>query len=183
MNFLKQIINKLEFKIFFFLLERLQIKILLNRIFYLKNLKTIPIFSIIIKYFHNNKNIFLEDFIIKYIITISFKKANTRISISDSQGNLKIFYSAGFVKLIGKQKIKRKKAISKLIPLLLKNFILFNKKAIALHLKNVTLYKNYILKKIKQSFYVKIIKIFNFKSYNGCKKRKLRRKKFIKTFK
>ena len=66
-----------------------------------------------------------QDFVVAYIISISFLKANTTIHVSDTKGNLKLFYSAGSVELSGKQKRKRRIAISKLISLVLKkaNFL------------------------------------------------------------
>ena len=118
-----------------------------------------------------------------YVINISFLKANTTIHVSDTQGNLKLFYSAGSVALTGKQKKKRRIAVSKLISLLLKKANFLGQKPIALHLNNVNFYKNLIVRKLKRNLYIKIIKIFNQTPYNGCRKRKLRRKKYTKKFK
>ena len=59
-----------------------------------------------------------QDLMVMYIITISFLKANTTIHVSDIKGNTKLFYSAGSVNLTGKQKRKRRIAVSKLISLL-----------------------------------------------------------------
>ena len=53
-----------------------------------------------------NKNSKKEDFLVSYIITISFLKANTTLTVSDVKGNLKMFYSSGSVDLTGKQKKK-----------------------------------------------------------------------------
>ena len=55
------------------------------------------------------------EFIVRYIVSISFTKANTIVHVSDSEGNLKLFYSAGIVGLTGKQKKKRRVAVFKLI--------------------------------------------------------------------
>jgi ribosomal protein S11 len=118
-----------------------------------------------------------------YIINISFLKANTHIHVSDIQGNLKLFYSAGSVDLAGKQKKKRRIAVSKLISLLLKKATFLGQKPVALHLNNVNFYKNLIVRKLKRNLYIRIIKIFNQTPYNGCRKRKLRRKKYTKKFK
>nr|YP_010133767.1 ribosomal protein S11 [Nitzschia supralitorea]QWM93257.1 ribosomal protein S11 [Nitzschia supralitorea] len=120
---------------------------------------------------------------VMYIINISFLKANTTIHVSDIQGNLKFFYSAGSVELTGKQKRKRRIALSKLISLLLKKATFLGSKPIALHLKNVNFYKSLIVRKLKRNLYIKIIKIFDQTPYNGCRKKKLRRKKYTKKFK
>jgi ribosomal protein S11 len=136
-----------------------------------------------VKRFGNTKEIVSQDFVVIYIINISFLKANTTIHVSDIQGNLKLFYSAGSVDLTGKQKKKRRIAVSKLISLLLKKATFLGQKPVALHLNNVNFYKNLIVRKLKRNLYIKIIKIFNQTPYNGCRKRKLRRKKYTKKFK
>jgi len=105
------------------------------------------------------------------------------IHVSDTKGNLKLFYSAGSVELSGKQKRKRRVAISKLISLVLKKAKFLNRKPIALHLSNVNFYKNLIVRRLKRNLYVKVIRILNQTPYNGCRKRKLRRKKYTKRFK
>ena len=120
---------------------------------------------------------------VMYIVNISFLKANTIINVSDIQGNLKLFYSAGSVQLSGKQKRKRRVAISKLISLVLKKATFLNNKPVALHLNDVNFYRNLIVRKLKRNLYLKIIKIFNQTPYNGCRRKKLRRKKYKKKFK
>lgn len=124
-----------------------------------------------------------QDLVIMYVINISFLKANTMIHVSDIKGNIKLFYSAGSVGLSGKQKRKRRIAVSKLISLLLKKATFLNKKPIALHLNNVNFYKNFIVAKLKRTLYIRVIKSFNQTPYNGCRKKKLRRKKYTKKFK
>ena len=78
-----------------------------------------------------------QDLIVMYVINVSFLKANTTIHVSDIKGNMKLFYSAGSVGLTGKQKRKRRIAISKLISLLLQKAKFLGQKPIALHLNNV----------------------------------------------
>lgn len=165
--------------------EKFYVTNLLNQVTYLKKLKTNEYKDLGVKRFgiHNNKKIASQDFVVMYIINISFLKANTTIHVSDVQGNLKLFYSAGSVDLTGKQKRRRRVAVSKLISLLLKKTIFLGQKPIALHLNNVNFYKNLIVRKLKRNFYIKIIKIFNQTPYNGCRKKKLRRKKYTKKFK
>jgi ribosomal protein S11 len=103
--------------------------------------------------------------------------------VSDTQGNLKLFYSAGSVELSGKQKRRRRIAISKLISLVFKKATFLGQKPIALHLNNVNFYRNLIIGKLKRNLYIKIIKILNHTPYNGCRRKKLRRKKYTKQFK
>jgi ribosomal protein S11 len=165
--------------------EEFYIKNLLNQVIYLKKLKTNNYKSLGVKKFtiYNNREISLQDFMLVYIINISFSKANTTIHVSDIRGNLKLCFSAGSVELTGKQKKKRRIAVSKLISLLLKRANFLNRKPVALHLSNVNFYKNLIVHKLKRNLYIKIIKIFNQTPYNGCRKKKLRRKKYTKKFK
>jgi ribosomal protein S11 len=165
--------------------EKFYVENLLNQVIYLKKLKTNNYKSLGVQKFtiYNKKEINPQDFMVVYIINISFLKANTTIHVSDIRGNLKLFFSAGSVDLTGKQKKKRRIAVSKLISLLLKKASFLNRKPIALHLSNVSFYKNVIVRKLKRNLYIKIIKIFNQTPHNGCRKKKLRRKKYTKKFK
>jgi ribosomal protein S11 len=165
--------------------EKFYAKNLLNQVTYLKKFKRNNSKDLSVREFFisNDKKTNLQDFIITYIISISFLKANTTIQISDVKGNLKLFYSAGSVQLSGKQKRKRRIAVSKLISLVLKKATFLGQKPIALHLNNVNFYKNLIVRKLKRNLYIKVIKILNQTPYNGCRKKKLRRKKYTKRFK
>ena len=124
-----------------------------------------------------------QDLILMYVVNISFLKANTTIHVSDIKGNMKLFYSAGSVGLGGKQKRQRRVAAAKLISLLLKKATFLSNKPIALHLNNVNSYKNLIVSKLKRNLYIRLIKTFNQAPYNGCRKKKVRRKKYTKKFK
>ena len=177
--------NKLKLETSLLQKEKSYVKNLLNQAAYLKKLKETNSKDLSLKKFiiTNNKETNLQDFVVAYIISISFLKANTTIHVSDTKGNLKLFYSAGSVELSGKQKRKRRIAISKLISLVLKKATFLGQKPIALHLNNVNFYKNLIVRKLKRNLYIKVIKILNQTPYNGCRKKKLRRKKYTKRFK
>lgn len=165
--------------------ERFYIKNLLNQVNQLKKLKE-----------NNHKHLGIhesqihiqgensyENVVVMYILNIAFSETNTTIHLSDTKGNLKLFYSAGSVGLVGKQKRKRRIAVIKLISLLTKKATFIGNKPVALHLNNVNFYQSLIVNKLKQTIYIKIIKSFNQTPYNGCRKRKVRRKKYIKKFK
>ena len=174
----------MQFKTFLLNEERVYVENLLNRIDYLKKLKATD-HKILgtskgsCKKFNKND----QDLMVMYIIGISFLKANTTIHVSDIKGNIKLFYSAGSVGLAGKQKKKRSIAVSKLISLLLKKATFLNNKPVVLHLNNVNFYNSLIINKLKKHCYIRIIKSFNQVPYNGCRKKKLRRKKYTKKFK
>ena len=132
--------------------------------------------------FKTNINKYLkdEDCLIMYTLSISFLKANTNIHVSDIKGNTVLFYNAGSVGLVGKQKIKRSKCVLRLISLLVKKASFLSNYPISVHLNNVNANKKFIISKLKTHFLIKIIKIFNQTPHNGCRKKKIRRKKFVK---
>ena len=177
--------NKLELRTVLLQKEKNYTKNLLDQVVSLRKLKENNLGKFSKKKIITNKNgrANLQDFVIAYIVSVSFLRANTMIHVSDTKGNLKLFYSAGSVELSGKQKRKRRVAISKLISLVLKKAKFLNRKPIALHLSNVNFYKNLIVRRLKRNLYVKVIRILNQTPYNGCRKRKLRRKKYTKRFK
>ena len=181
----RNITNKLKLETSLLETEKVYVKSLLDQALYLKKLKETHSKDLSVKksIFANDKKTNLQDFVVAYIISISFLKANTTIHVSDTKGNLKLFYSAGSVELSGKQKRKRRIAISKLISLVLKKATFLGQKPVALHLNNVNFYKTLIVRKLKRNLYIKIIKILNQTPYNGCRKKKLRRKKYTKRFK
>ena len=128
-----------------------------------------------IKYYNNTKN-----FLVVYIISISFLKANTMIHVSDIKGNVKLFFNAGQVNLSGKQKRRRVVAVLRLMKLIYRKASFLFGKPLALHLNNVNRHKKLILSKLKHKFFIKIVREFNSIPYNGCRRPKIRRKKYKK---
>ena len=177
--------NKLQLDTYLFEKEKDYIGNLLNQIDYLKKLKEQNYKNLSITEFakfKQERNI-EQNFMIMYVVNISFLKANTTIHVSDTKGNIKLFYSAGSVGLTGKQKRKRRIAVIKLISLLIKKASFLSNKPVAIHLNNVNFYQNLIINKLKQVLFIKVIKSFNQAPYNGCRKPKVRRKKHTKRFK
>ena len=177
--------SKLELDTYLFEKEKDYVENLQNQINYLKKLKEQNYKNLSVTEFAKSKqeqNI-KQDLMVMYIINISFLKANTTIHVSDIQGNVKLFYSAGSVGLTGKQKRKRRIAIVKLISLLMKKATFLGNKPVAVHLNNVNFYQSLIVNKLKQTLFIKVIKSFNQSPYNGCRKPKVRRKKYTKKFK
>lgn len=177
------IASKLKLKISLLNEEKYYVKKLFNQAFLLKNLKGNNYKNLSLQK-TNSKNIAdFQDLRVTYIISISFLKANTAIHVADAKGNVKLFYSAGSVGLVGKQKKKRRLAVSKLISLVLRKGPFLKEKPVAIHLNNVNFYKSLIVNKLKKTLYIRIIKSFNQIPYNGCRQKKLRRKKYTKKFK
>lgn len=174
--------NKLRLNFSLLNEEKFSTKIFKNQIDLLKKIKKSNFrnFSIKKNQLKSKNN---QGLILIYVVNISFLKTNTNIHVSDTKGNMKLFFSAGLVDLTGKQKKKRRIAILKLIALLLKKAPFLYRKPVALHLSNVSFYKKFILNRLKKNLYLRVIKTFNQAPYNGCRKKKLPRKKFTKKIK
>ena len=128
------------------------------------------------------KNRILENSL-KYIIGVSLSNTNTNFYITDIKGNIKYFSSAGFLNLNGNQKIRKPAVLIKLLRLIISKTKFIGNASIALHLKNFTEFYVYlILTLIKKYFVVKHVRVYNNKPHNGCRPRKLKRKKRRKLF-
>ena len=126
-----------------------------------------------------------QNFIIKndwiiYTINISFSRANTLLYVTNFCGKLKFFCSAGMLFYKGNSKKIRILVIKSMLNFLLKKLVFLKTKPIALHLKNVKFLKFWIIYTLKKKFFIQTIKNFNTYSYNGCRKKKISRKKFKK---
>lgn len=113
-----------------------------------------------------------------YVINISFSKKNTLLHVSDCSGNVKFFYSAGSFQQKGKKKIFRSLVLRKFYKVLVSKLKFLRNVPIAIHFKNLNSNMFWFLKKLKKTLFIAIVKHFNQYSYNGCRKKKIRRKKF-----
>jgi ribosomal protein S11 len=103
---------------------------------------------------------------------------NTLINVNDIKGNPKFFYSAGMFKLQKRQKIRQPKAIFTILRALLLKSKIFKTKPVAIHFNNLFFnYQSYILKKLKQKIFAKLIISYIYRPHNGCR---LKKKKRIK---
>lgn len=117
------------------------------------------------------------DYLIKYIIDITFSKTNTLLHVMDFSGKLKYFISSGQLQFKGKEKKVRQLIIKKFYKILILKLPYLKNQPIAIHLKNVGSSKFWILKLLKKKLFIKVIKLFRNYPYNGCRKKKVRRKK------
>ena len=115
--------------------------------------------------------------LVTYIINISFLRTNVTLQVMDVTGKLKFFCSAGSVNFKGKQKRARLLVLNRLINFFISRVKFLKGKPIGLHLKNVGNTKFLIIRKLKHKFFIKIIKTFELFPHNGCRKKKLRRKR------
>lgn len=120
------------------------------------------------------------DNIVLYIIDITFSRSNTFLNVMDSSGKLKFFCSAGHLQYKGKNKKFRFTVFKSIFHILTTKLKFLKGKPVALHFKNVGFNRFWILKKLKAKFFIKTVKSFNIFPHNGCRKRKIRRKKFKK---
>jgi ribosomal protein S11 len=138
-------------------------------------------------YKHTSYNLFLsnlalkkENNLITYIIYIKFSRSNTSLHITDFSGTLKFSCLAGNLSFKGRDKKARNPVLKAVIKVIRKKFKMLQHKPVALHLKNVGRKKRYIIKKLENELSIQIIKCFSLYPYNGCRKKKIRRRKFKK---
>ena len=123
------------------------------------------------------KNETINEHVVMYIIDITFSRSNTFLHVMDSKGQLKFFASAGHFKYKGKNKKFRFNVLKSIYKILLTKLKYLKNKPVALHLKNVGFNKFQIIKKLKAKFFIKTVKVFNLFPFNGCRNKKVRRKK------
>ena len=115
---------------------------------------------------------------VMYVIDISFSKKNTLLHVSDCSGNIKFFYSAGSFQQKGRSKISRSIILQKFYRVLVSKLKFLHQVPVAIHFKNADSNMFWFLKKLKKKLFITVIKHFNLYPYNGCRKKKIRRKKF-----
>ena len=145
--------------------------------FFLALLKNIRNLSLNLNKIKNVNNLF------KYIIGISLTNTNTNVYITDIKGNIKFSSSAGFLNMTGNQKIRKPGVIIKLLYLIIEKPKFIKNYPTALVFKNFTKYYiSLILLLLKKHFFIKCVKVYNSKPYNGCRPKKIKRKKRRKLF-
>lgn len=125
----------------------------------------------------NNLNL-KENQIVKYIIDITFSKTNTLLHIMSFSGKLIYFYSAGQFKFKGKNKRSLRLIIKEFYKLLVTRLKFLKGQPVVLNLKNLDSSQVWIVKLFKKKFFITAVNTFKNIPYNGCRKKKVRRKKF-----
>ena len=112
--------------------------------------------------------------IVTFIISFIFKKSNIFVHITDCLGNQLYFYSVGYFGYTIK-KNKTTQILQKFIKtIFVKLKFLINNKVV-IHLVNINYTIYWLLNKLYEKLLLINIKIFNCFSYNGCRKKKLKR--------
>jgi ribosomal protein S11 len=158
-----------------------------------KNLKSILIFLLVKKI----KNVYYKDHLnrhqiikkisqnkfsptqcVHYIININLTYTNTFINVTDIKGHVKLSYSGGSGFLKSKQKVKQPTAILTLLKQLVSTADFLTNSFLAIHFKNTkTYYEYYVIKLLKQKFFIKTVRSYNFRPHNGCRLKKIKRLK------
>jgi len=86
--------------------------------------------------------------------------------------------SAGAIKLTGKSKIYRLIILRKFYRIVIAKFKFLKNQPLAIHFNNIDFDLSWLIKKLKKKFFLIVIKYLKKYPYNGCRKKKLRRKKF-----
>lgn len=119
-----------------------------------------------------------------YIIYIIQNRTNLVMHIINSQGKPVFSMNSFAVGFSGKAKQKAQATIvKKFVQVLITSSKLsfLKNKSTALHLKNIGFIKQWLIKKLKFSFYLESVKTFTTVPFNGCRQKKLRRKKVKKS--
>ena len=172
-------LNKFFQKIFF---KKQYIRQLKNKISWLNNIKKNNYKVLNSQWVKTSNNFSIKKVSeVSYILDFFFSKTNTTLHIMDCSGKTKFFYSAGLFGFKGKQKTFQSNAILKKFYKILVSDLLFLKTSkIAIHFKNKNInYKiSWFLKKLRTKFFVAVVKFFTIYPYNGCRRKKQKRKKF-----
>lgn len=157
-------------------LKKKYLKKMQNKLHFFNELRKLNYKKVGLK-FNTDKSYSKKNIFITYIIKIYFSKKNTLFRISDFSGNIRFFYSAGSFRQRGKRKIARSKVLRKFYKLLVFKLKFIQNLPVAIHFKNVDSNMSWFLKKLKKQFSITFVKYSYHYSYNGCRKKKVRRKK------
>lgn len=164
----------------------------INRIYNYKKLnKKLRNSKVIVENFIKIKVLILADFfcslntlsLVKYVVGISFLKKNITIYVGDANGRLNYNCSAGLIKLNKKQKIKIPLVLIKLTKIVTNKLPNVADIPTALHLNNVPKSLQLFFEPVfKTQFFIIQLNNFRVFPHNGCRPKKLKRKKRKKTF-
>lgn len=170
-------INNLNLNSFFndIKLKKQYIKKLKNKVDLLNSLKKKYINPMLLSSNDKNAKYVKEDFLVTYIIDITFSRSNTLLTVMDFSGKLKFFCSAGSLKYKGKRKRARYLVFRDMYKILVSKLKFLKLQPLALHLKNVGPAKFWIIKRLKKKLFIKIVKSYDLYPHNGCRKKKVRR--------
>ena len=117
--------------------------------------------------------------LINYIIGISIYNTKIIIYLSDIKGTIKFFCTAGSLGIKRKQTNKKIAVLIKLMKVMMYKIKYVSKEdLIALHLKNCNKQLSTFISVFLAKYYnIELIRVDNNKPHNGCRPRKIKRKK------
>ena len=117
--------------------------------------------------------------LICFIINIKFTTSNTLVNVTDIAGNPKVFLSSGVVGLKGKMKKYHPTAIVKILKFLVSKIKFIGSSPVAIHFIGAKRYQILLaIKLLKNKVFIKTIRNYNLRAYNGCRPRKMKRLKY-----
>ena len=134
------------------------------------NYKTIPL-----KVFYINKKLNL----VAYIISISINKSNIFFHIKNCFGNELFYYSIGLLNL-NKKKLKKSELLQKFLKLMFLKMKFLKNKPLSVHLFNIDFNYNWFIEKLYIKSFILSIQLYTNVSHNGCRKKKLKKKRVKK---
>ena len=117
-------------------------------------------------------------------VSLKFTTSNTLVSATTSSGDPLISFSAGLVGLKSRQKIDRQKAVTSLLIKMdkhLRSIGIDQNVLVSLHLTNVGPNTRFAVGVAKLLFLIVSVKSLERAPFNGCRKKKIRRKKTVST--
>lgn len=131
--------------------------------------------------FNNDKNnlqkkMILNKNLITHIIHVNLLNSNIIVNITDLNGIPIIYCSSGIVNFSGSQKTKHL-ALQSIINKITYKSKNLNHNKFAIHFKGIKKDRKKIYKKLKKKFEIKTLKVFNLSPHNGCRPRKIKKKK------
>lgn len=171
------------YKKVFFILYNLILKLFFN--FFISSIiNEIKLKMHIFKYFKSNPlyHISYFDFInnkisINYILKFVIYKKNIMLHLTDIKGTTLLYINSGLLNILKNQKIN-KHTILKTLSIVLENVHFSKNSQIALHFNsNLKNFNKLIIKYLKSTYKINVIKLFNLTPHNGCRPKKLKRLK------
>lgn len=155
-----------------------QVKLLLNLNNYEKKKHFARLLNFIYKISNlRKKNIFhknLKSF--SYVLHVTLLNSNIIINITDLKGKLITSCSSGIMQFTGSQKTKYL-ALINILKKINHEIKYLKNKNFAIHFKGLKKNRRIILKKLDKKINIQVIKFFNLSPHNGCRPKKIRKKR------
>jgi ribosomal protein S11 len=125
-----------------------------------------------------NERVKLKGYFIKFIIYISCTKSNTFIHIMDCLGSERYFYS---IKSTNKNTKSKKSSdiqvTEKFYKILVAKLKFLQGTPVALHFNSVEFNFQWFLERMTKKLFITIVRFYTKYPHNGCRKKKIKRKK------